>query len=215
MYKQLFMGIGLFFTLVLSYDFLFEVPDRLSLEVPAPYGQFATAPTFNGIIRLTTSGNKAFCSGFVIDKNYAITATHCVRDRFKKVIKVWNNVPEYVTDAIPLGYDSVTDLALLGGDFSQFKPLPVNLTHSGFDSTDGYYLCGYPLGEKRVACNSGSVIENLLHGVKMKAVITYGMSGGPVLDPNGVAVGLNTAVDDGFVLASPLQGFLGLFPGLE
>lgn len=74
-----------------------------------------------------------------------------------------------------------------------------------------YGACGYPFGQKGLACNPVVVIENDVLAIKVKGFLRNGQSGGPVLNAQGVAVGINFAITNGYSLVNSLQGFLGVF----
>ena len=61
------------------------------------------------IIRLNNSLNQFYCTGFVIDGQYAMTAAHCLQNRWGNLkddlIKVSDMFDNYVTEAKPVAID--------------------------------------------------------------------------------------------------------------
>lgn len=214
--RSIVLGLALFIGLVGSYELIFDsLPTRKSEFLYWKYGEKSIEPKYGSIIRLANEQGRGFCSGVVIDRHYALTAAHCVSNRYKKLVYIWNADGEFINIVRPVGYDTRTDIGLLEGDFSLFLSQRLTEGRSGFEESSGYKLYGFPLGSKHWVINSGELIENEYHTVKMKSVTTYGMSGGPVINSNGDVVGIITAGADGYVVVSPIQGFTGLFPGLE
>ncbi len=89
--------------------------------------------------------------------------------------------------------------------------LSANFVDQGFVIGQLYAACGFPFGQKGLACNPVQVMENDVLAIKVKGFLRNGMSGGPVLNAQGVAIGINYAITDGYSLVNSLQGFLGVF----
>lgn len=97
------------------------------------------------------------------------------------------------------------------GDFNKYFPLASDFTNQGFVIGKLYAACGYPFGQKGLACNPVQVVNNDVLAVRVLGFLRNGMSGGPVLNEQGVAIGVNYAMTDGYCLVNSLQGFLGVF----
>lgn len=185
------------------------------LEYKYLEGKQADIPLYNPIVRLTDKDGKSFCSGFVIDPHYLITAAHCLHKKGvlrKEVIKVFDAATtDTGVEAYAAGFADRSDLGLVQGDFASFRYLKAEFNHFGFMSP-AYAACGYAYGSKQMSCNLFQPRGNLFFGVQGRGYLVPGMSGGPVVDmETGVAVGINTgSLEDG-VVVSPLQGALGAF----
>lgn len=53
--------------------------------------------------------------------------------------------------------------------------------------------------------------DNDVLAIRGYGFLRNGMSGGPVVNSQNVAVGINYAMTEGFCLVNSLQGFLGVF----
>lgn len=174
---------------------------------------------FDAIIRLKREDGSSFCTGFVIDGEYAITAAHCVADMDKDTnIKIFDrkNI-DTNTVATVLGFNHRNDTAILAGDFTRFRRLAIEKDKNGFyeHPNSMYHICGYPYGQKFLYCSQGKVVEPSNFGMRLIGAGVPGMSGGPVINTDtGKAVGLNSYVDGPYFVSFPLTGILGSF-GLE
>ena len=196
-----------------------------------PFGEMptlsqVTEPT--PILRLLTipKGKErphAFCTAFVVDVRYAITAAHCIndnghiaRDMFKTSDARGNDTGISVQ---AIGYDIRTDLGLITGDFSSVRPIRAAFNKDSFDvgqPAKHLVSCGYPRGQAHLVCTT--FLATRMSGFSVAGVghIIPGMSGGPVIDTDTMeVVAVNYAVtEDGLSLVSPIEGMLGMF-GLE
>jgi V8-like Glu-specific endopeptidase len=171
---------------------------------------------FSPLVRLVNDKGRGFCSAFIIDKHYAITAAHCVSDKEidNEVFSLFSDSgKDTYTTVKTLSFDSSTDLAVLVGDFDKFSPLQVNFNNEGFPTNEvhTYYTCGFPLAQKHATCHEFTPIEMNYFKVAGKGHLIPGMSGGPVINELSVAVGINSSVLEDMVFISPLEGMLGLF----
>lgn len=168
--------------------------------------KFGTPPdsdaTLTPVVHLATKDKKSFCTAFVVDANYAVTAAHCINHGGKlpkETLKLLDEKGTDVADAQAVGFHDRSDLGLLKGKFNKFLPLKAEFHNNGFEVRRVLAACGFPYGQHRLICN----------------VFIPAMSGGPVIDPEtGIAIGVNYAVGSEYSYISPLQGFLGVF-GLE
>lgn len=180
-------------------------------------GKTADNPAYNPIIKLLDHKGHAFCSGFVVDANYIVTAAHCLNDGgklSKEELGVMDDAGVNTnTKAKAVGISSRNDLGLVSGDFSNFKVLKVEFSHFGFLSSAPFYLmCGFPMGQKNLICNPFFPSSTSGFAVVGAGYIVAGMSGGPVINSvTGEAVAVNSYADEGRVGVFPLQGLLGAF----
>lgn len=160
------------------------------------------------------------CSAFVISDDTAVTALHCVFDpmlyltgKLPNTINLYgqdNEVKQVLDVVLPKG--SSIDIAKLKGDFRAYGHLKYIPGKLDLSLKDSYKSCGYPYGTKYKYCMPINPKENMMHLMKSKGYITFGFSGGPVInESSGTVVGVNTAIMDGFVLFTPLLGLDGLF----
>jgi len=99
------------------------------------------------------------------------------------------------------------DYGLLEGNFKDFEKLPVKRT---FDLKQGDQLrgCGYAKGTKPPTCTSLVYYNNRIFMHRVIGYFVKGMSGGAVIDAEGYAVGIISAVGDGYV---EIDSLLGVF----
>lgn len=196
-----------------------QVDNKIVLEIKKKFGTEPSEPLYNPIVKLSKAG-RPFCSGFVIDANYAITAGHCLGSMEDKLETADLNIildtgKDSGTVAHAVGFNGRVDLGLITGNFNKFKSLKVDMENFRM-AMPLAYACGFPFGQIKMVCNP--VIPQNNDGFLINALgyLVPGMSGGVVIDPKtGEGVALNTAVGDGVVKLTPLQGFKGVFKGLE
>ncbi len=168
------------------------------------------------VVHLVNKENDSFCTAFVVDNNYAITAAHCLVGQADD-LKVQSNNKTYETSVKIIGYNARVDYGLLRGDFKQFNKLQIkpNLPFSMASEKRILILAGYPEGQK------GLIIELALslgvHGFMIEGIgeLYPAMSGGPAIDKEtGVVIGVNVSVGiekENYkkIYIAPLTGFLG------
>jgi hypothetical protein len=167
------------------------------------------------IIRIKSKLNQ--CTAFVVDKNYAVTAGHCVIDTNNKLRK--DEFEVYTSENVllegtaqPVGVNLIRDFGLIKGDFSTVKPFEVDFHRWRLKPNRLYFTCGFPNNEVHLVCTPFQVHNNHYFFVSGLGFLYPGASGGPVIDGEvGDAVGINYAVGDGLVYVAPLLGFLGSF----
>ena len=168
------------------------------------------------IIRLISPKGYFYCTGFVVDENYALTAAHCVV----------NNITGSIIDEDVFIYDSYSndtgtvartiavdlyrDVAFIKGNFKAFKYQKTDFYGKVIKRNMKVQSCGYPSGMVSKFCVELTLTGNKYFQYRAKGLpIFKGMSGGVVIDvETGYAVGVNSAVDEDTVIISPLVGVL-------
>lgn len=175
---------------------------------------------YKPIIRLKNK-NSTFCTGFVIDGSYAITAAHCLVDKdgflTKKEIQVFSDIDEDTkVTAVAAGIYTRLDQGLIKGDFTNFIPMPIAAEVDGFMVAPHLVSCGFPSGQKRIFCTPFIVQKREVFETLGLGTVYPAMSGGPIFEQEtGVAVGLNTASsEEGLAVGNSIIGILGAF-GIE
>lgn len=178
------------------------------------------------IVRLEIDG-KYTCTAFVISNDYAITAAHCVVTAYRKLITTEVDIVsegrKLSLKANTVGSYAAGDLALLKGNFKEFKKLKIN---AGFNSAiialDSsqkmipLFSCGYPRGVADVICYSQVRCSPYFDIIACQGLLYRGMSGGPAMAYNPesqelVAFGLNSAMTPDSTLLAPLIGLFEVF----
>lgn len=160
-----------------------------------------------------------FCSAFVIDDNYAVTAAHCLTGSWGELTTkaihihdVYDNDTTIKAQAV--GINKRMDYGLVKGDFQYFKRYPI-LTHPSFlYKPQILTACGFPFNQKKMVCVPILAQHTSGFQVAAEGYLYPGMSGGPVLTREGIAVGTNSAAGEGSILFAPLVGILSTF-GIE
>lgn len=178
----------------------------------------APVKKYGSIVRLVRDGDTT-CSGTIVSDHVLITAAHCIMSvtpfgAFLELngveVRDSTNTP---TDVVAHAIYATTqmDQAILMGDFTQFEHRGVitnfkSLTAIG---ADGQKLvsCGYPLhGDLVCTPLTFKHKENFFWAVD--GSLYPGMSGGPVMLPDGTVVAVNTAVEGQLSIVSPVYNLL-------
>ena len=144
-------------------------------------------------------------SGVIIDsqKGYIITNYHVIEDADKIIIELKSGK---ALDAIVVGQDKQSDIALLKVDLSKNKN--ITLTEMAFADSDklrvGDFVIaiGNPFGLGQTVTTgiisalgrSGLNLDNLENFIQTDAAINSGNSGGALVDLEGRLIGINTAI---------------------
>lgn len=133
---------------------------------------------------------------------------------------------EWDTEARVLGIDRLSDLAVLQLTPKPGKTLPDPLavrSAEGLRRTERLYIAGFPLGEnlgKEVSINPTTVStlrhkKGVFERIEVNGGMTHGNSGGPVVDPDGVVVGVAVAGIEGTQInfAIPADRVLAILHG--
>lgn len=211
---------GMFFLGILFLTLSIFGPQDFYREANLPkYGQFSSSKAqYQPFVQLArVSDGRAFCSAFVIDSNYALTAAHCVDPGKRYGIRPILDAPKLLIDTgfRAVGINNRIDVALIMGDFSNFKNLRADFY--GFTPTNSpaaYQACGFPYLQKKLTCTR--FIPRGVAGFTLAGAgfLIPGMSGGPVLDmKHGHVIGINSSMGNAAHIA-PILGSLGAF-GIE
>lgn len=221
MFKFL-LPVYLVFSFVLGFGvYRVSIP---SVDVDANLAPFGypvfKAPKHSGIVQIGRN-NDMFCSAYVADGQYIITAGHCVSDRQGRL----DRTPVQIYDqfgrdtgvvAQPVGLNNRVDVGLIRGDFRNFQPLESDFY--GFTPTNDagqYETCGFPYLQRKLTCTKFFPNSNYGFTLAGDGFLIPGMSGGPVIDrTHQVVIGVNSAMGDGAALIAPVLGLLGAF-GIE
>jgi len=171
---------------------------------------------YSYLLRLHNEEGNFFCTGFVINKYYAITAAHCVTDRMstdgmtKEDIIIKSSLSENTdTTARAAAIGGRTDIAVLRGDFSKFNNVRIAANKVDINPKKEYVACGYPLGQKKVFCSKLKILGNQIFAIKAEGYLYPGMSGGPVLDKHhNIVIGVNSYATEYNVAFYPMVGIL-------
>jgi len=142
-------------------------------------------------------------SGVIVDaKGYIVTNNHVVEKADRIRVKLMDDPATVTYDAVVVGVDKETDLAVIKIDAK--KPLPAaKLGNSdAMDVGDWVLAVGSPFGlEETVTAGIVSAKgRNIVPGrqfesfIQTDAAINPGNSGGPLVNMNGEVIGINTAI---------------------
>lgn len=151
----------------------------------------------------TVQTQQALGSGFVIDKaGHVVTNFHVVQGARRVEVSFSDN--ERLPARI-IGRDPSTDLAVLQVKARSRALTPLSLGNSDFVKVgDSVVAIGNPLGEdrsitagivsalqRRIDAPNGAPID---HVIQTDAALNHGNSGGPLLNPRGQVIGVNSQI---------------------
>lgn len=170
------------------------------------------------LIKLYDEEGNFFCTGFVIDNNYAATAGHCILNRGgleNKQITIKNHLDKDTgIVAQPAGANVRMDWGIIRGDFSKFNNFLI-VDGPVLPITDAVYSCGFPMGRKKAFCNALLIGGTSGFAFLASGLLYPGMSGGPVIYPKrGTVIAINSFAGNNSVGVYPLIGYLAYF-GIE
>jgi len=208
---------GLFFLGALFITLSVLGPKSFYRKADLPkYGQFSPKDAqHDPIVQLADETGDPFCTAFVIDSNYALTAAHCVEPNTSYTIIIPSEKTTDHSGFVAVGINNRVDVALIMGDFSNYKNMRVDFY--GFTPANGpgkYATCGYPYLQRKLTCNN--FVPRVINGFTLGGwgFLIPGMSGGPVLDMlHGHVIGINSSMGTSANIA-PVLGALGAF-GIE
>lgn len=182
-----------------------------------------TLPTtgVGGIVRLTNQG-RTYCTGSVVNNTTVITAAHCVATDSPIGIIINTGPIEVRSDdnrphntfGKVRSLSMQLDQAVLHGNFAIYNKLDliddVATLQRHRNHEEPLLACGYALGGK-LYCNKVTYhdLNNFMWSVD--GVLLPGMSGGPVLTPDGSIIGINDAVSGNKSIISPTYNIRGGF----
>lgn len=175
------------------------------------------------IVRLIVN-EVTFCSGVVVAPNVVLTAAHCVTKQGPSGYEEMDKEPVEIRPAdnsSVKAYGIVSfvqlrlDQAILIGNFDAFYARPalfdVKQLMEAITQSKKLTVCGYPL-EGPLFC--GEVVFQGQDGFMwaVEGLLLPGMSGGPVMLPDGTVVALNNSVADTYSVVSPIFNLNVHFP---
>lgn len=184
----------------------------------APLPRFSsdrsTMPKIYGpIVRLETKDHHFFCSGFVADDHYVVTAAHCLSGSKSMLING-------VTPARRVGGSGREDFGLVIGDFRSYHNAKIDFTSALSMELAGRIVnaCGYPEGIHKVVCTPARILGPGFFFHVAVGELYPGMSGGPVYDiRTNTVIGINSQVspmdspNPNLVYFARTTGILGAF----
>ncbi|MEO0271663.1 MAG: serine protease [candidate division WOR-3 bacterium] len=184
-------------------------------------------PHFDYLFKIRS--NSGGCSAVVISKDYALTAAHCV-DSLGQEVTVMLEDDLIVGKAKVVAIHPQRDVAILSGDFDEFKSVEVDFNGDyQFNLTNEKVVtCGFPALRNKKYCSLLMYKQNFYFKLGFVGGNIYkGMSGGPVVlrqmvncknmvdilfknkcEVKEVLIGLNSAVSENLVIVSSLVGLL-------
>lgn len=183
-----------------------------SIKVPA-------TGTRSPIVHLVDNVQHIACTAFVVSKDYAITAAHCLNltgSLPTYPLKVFFSSGDYALNVKAAAYHTQSDIGLLEGDFHDVQSLKSNFVNDELITERNFAACGYPRGDTELVCNSFTPENNSYDKIQGRGLFFHGMSGGPIINlKTGEVVAVISSMGEGTVQVAPLQGFYGLFPALR
>ena len=179
-----------------------------------------TRKAYPAMVRLESKDHKFFCSGTVISDDYVVTAAHCLmndsrlRPNINKEELTIVSLPGYTSRQIgsvpakAAALNNRADYGLIKGDFREFSKMRILHQPSAPVLLKGPLLtCGFPWGARDTCYPTGNNMRIYYDKFSLSGLLYPGMSGGPVIDLDTVAVfAVNMGVSDGSIIISSLVG---------
>lgn len=177
----------------------------LAISVSAFAINFKAEEKYNSVF-VVTSGN-ALGSGFAIGENCVVTNAHVLNDTNNIELTTYSG-EKY--SAFLVGIDQDKDIAVLGVEDASFTPLKV-VDYKTLEIGDDVYTIGAPKSmaytlTKGVISAKDRPVGGYTY-IQTDAAINEGNSGGPLVDADGNAIGINTlkmSDSEGIGLAIPM-----------
>lgn len=198
---------------IAAYSYL-KRPVKLD---PIDIGQ-GFKPVYVSTVRI--SSDQGICTAFVVSKNYAITAGHCLVGQLGKKFKVYgqkfasNEPAQFVTTTVAariLGYGGL-DAGLLKGNFEQFYYAEIE--EGEIKLAPLLVSCGFAGGSLTSLCRPLMMPELTGFIAAARGHLVPGMSGGPIINPfTGHVIGINSGQLDSYAFFTPttkILDFLGV-----
>ena len=165
-------------------------------------------PVHGGIVRVINETAKATCTGSVVSNYHVLTAAHCFNKNDS--VYIYDEYYKARYKARPAAANSNADVAILEGDFSNFKPLKTNWARVNIKST--FMSCGYPHNQDKLFCSPIEFTGYESFKMRFSGVLIQRMSGGPIVDMNTEEViGVNSTVGQSYCVGGPLLGLQEVF----
>jgi hypothetical protein len=205
------ISLGLIVLGTLSYKAVLAHSELLQAEQEAEISPEANKYV---VVRLVTNG-ETFCSGVVATDYVLITAGHCVIGAMTEMmmnkqieVRLADNYPTRIY-VQPGTASQQMDTGTLLGNLKTFPHMPI--------ATNPYYLfdrvqkapylisCGFPMGAE-LYCKRLTYVGPIEFNWLTLGQLIPGMSGGPVMLPDGTVIAVNSAVDGDHSRIAPLIG---------
>lgn len=173
--------------------------DALSRSAPAVVNIYSVSidnPNPNSIFRNRSTENTNLGSGVIMNQDgYLMTCYHVIKDADTIYIRLQDS---RILEAQIVGFDVVTDLAVLKVDADDLQVIP-QLAKTGIRVGDVVMAIGNPLDlgqtitQGIVSRISRNGLANYFDFIQTDAVLNPGNSGGALVDSNGYLVGITNA----------------------
>lgn len=174
----------------------------------------ARVTRLGGVVRLMTPEGRTYCSGSVVNDSTVITAAHCVAQESMMGIEI-NKEPIEVRAEDGIARNTFgkvhyvspqLDHAVLKGNFQTYNRFPIVDDIEELQrlrKTTNLISCGYPMGGDLFCTHLNYTGPNFFMW-SVNGVLIPGMSGGPVLTPDGRQIAINDAVTENTSVVSPI-----------
>lgn len=143
-----------------------------------------------------------FCTGFVVGRNFALTAGHCVTPDVSLAAKAGTLVSlpfepknKYRSRINPLGAIGRFDWGFVTGSFANYNRLEVDTMGELIQVGRKVVICGGPLGSMDFRCYLTKIQRLEGFNIIIGGIVMPGQSGGAVVDfETGKVIGITSAV---------------------